>query len=378
MTEWSYTLEDKSKTVLCYMNSFSSTALTMPLNAPATLSGTIAHNSTDMDTVYQQLKVDDQTTLGNALFIRAVRDGTTRFWGVLNDLQVAFDDSGLASLTFTDIAGMQAGAHNYTVASDYKHWTTFYKKNPTWVSALNSLLSKGDPLVSLTVSGSPAGRVPNNESLANASGHAKLKGNVWKTAGNTVLESLQELSGFYSGIEWYTLPDATLRVGDGTNFSGLTNTLGTDKTSTVQFQYGANTKANIMTAQVSFQPPVNSLFYTDSKGIIKRSINGYSSTSVAAHGEYCTTRNWVSRTNQTDDDRAQSLLRTKWRHVADVVLEPSLAPSPWTDYFLGDQVSVRVQRDSLDMVTNPRISQIVVSTDEQGREVSHQVSFEVV
>jgi hypothetical protein len=82
--------------------------------------------------------------------------------------------------------------------------------------------------------------------------------------------------------------------------------------------------------------------------------------------------------NQTDDDRAAARLRTKWRHVVDVVTEPTLAPKPWSDYFLGDTVSVRVVRDSLDLLTNPRVNQIVVNTDEQNREISHAISFEVI
>jgi hypothetical protein len=69
-------------------------------------------------------------------------------------------------------------------------------------------------------SGNPTGRVPTNDTLANATGHKKLKGNVWKSSTTTVLEGLQELSGFATGIEWYTTPDATLTVG---------NTLGSDK-----------------------------------------------------------------------------------------------------------------------------------------------------
>ena len=360
MANWGYTLEDKNETVLPYLDSFQGMTLTMPLNGAASMTGTISHNSADMTALYSQIAT-------GAVFIRAARDGVTRFWGVLNDLQVSLDDSGTASLGFVDVAGLHSTVMNYTASGN--HWTPWYKKNPTWTAAIDSLLSKGSPLVSLTRSGSPSGRVPSNDTLANASGHAKLKGNVWKPQSSSVLESLQELAGFADGIEWYVTPKATLTVG---------KTLGSDKSTSVFLQYGPNTLANAQNATISYQPPANNLFFTNSKGVIKRTTGTYNAASVAAYGDYSNTFNFMARRNQSDEDRAAAMLRTKWKQVVDVTIDPASQYQPWVDYFLGDTVSVRVTRDSLNTTTNQRINRITVTTDDQGLETSHQLEFEVL
>jgi hypothetical protein len=360
MAEWGFTLEDKDKNVLAFLTTFQAMTLTMPLNGPATCSGTISHNSADMTALYSQLN-------SGAVFLRAVRNGTTRFWGVLNDLQVSLDDSATASVGFVDIAGLYATVANYVIGGG--KIKMFFKQNPLWTSTITDLLNAGSPLVRLTRSGSPTGRVPVNETVANATGHAKLKGKVWKPQSTTVLESLQELGGFASGIEWYVTPDATLTV---------YNTLGSNKASSVFFQYGQDTLANADSATVSYQPPANSLFWTDPKGVLHRSASGYSSSSVAAYGEYSSTYNSMARRDQSDDDRSAARLRTSWRKVIEITPDPVIAPQPWTDYFLGDTVSVRVKRDSLDLVTSQRINKITVGTDDQNRETVHQLEFEVI
>lgn len=361
MSTWGFTFENSLGVVLGYVESLSGMTLTMPLNGPAVLSGNLLHSSRDMELVYS-------TIASEALFIRAAKDGVTRFWGALNDCSVSLAEDGTAQVTFTDLAGLHASVANYSIGGG--RITPFYKRNsPTWTATIDSLLSKGDPLVRLTRYGSPTGRIPTNETRANATGHLKLKGNVWKAQSSTVLDSLQELSGYATGIEWYVTPDNSLKVG---------NTLGSDKSMSVWFQYGSLGLGNVMTVSKQFQPPVNSLFWADTKGVLHRSTTGYSASSITAFSEYSSTFNYMSRRNQSDDDRAAAHLRTKWRQVTSLVADPARAPQPWTDYFLGDTVSVRVQRDSLNSTKNLRVNEILITCNELGVEVSHQLSFEDV
>lgn len=361
MSGWGYTFENSLGVVLAYVESLSGMTLTMPLNGPAVLSGTLLHSSRDMEVLYSTIATE-------ALFLRAAKDGVTRFWGALNDASVSLAEDGQAQVTFTDLSGLHSSVANYVIGGN--KITPFYKRNsPTWTATIDSLLAQGNPLVRLTRSGSPTGRIPTNDTRANATGHLKLKGNVWKAQSSTVLDSLQELSGYATGVEWYVTPDDTLTVG---------NTLGTNKSGSVRFQYGSLGLGNVMTVSNQFQPPVNSLFWADTKGVLHRSATGYSLSSITAFSEYSTTFNYMSRRNQSDDDRAAAHLRTGWRQVTSLVADPTRAPQPWTDYFLGDTVSVRVQRDSLDSTKNLRVNEILISCNELGVETSHQLSFEVL
>jgi hypothetical protein len=348
VADYGVTFETSAKTVIAFGTTVSNLTLTMPLNAPATVSLNIGHESNEMTAIYSQLAV-------GGVFCRVARGSQTVFFGPLSDMQVTLDDAGVTQASFTDLAGAYAGVNQYkqTAISTFDHYWTI---NRAFTYVIDQLLAAGAPLIALTRSGSPSGSIPTRGGV-----------NQWMSSSDNVLDAIQELSGFANGIEWYVSPDNTFTVGD---------TLGTDKTTTVQFGYGRNTKGNVNGATVQYQPPRNNLYVAGSSGKITRST--YSSSSYLAYGEYCSTINYVPYTNQSDDDRAAARLRTKWRQVLDVTVEPTLAPVPLTDYFLGDTVSVNVQRDGLAIAATPRVNQIVINTDENLRETSHQITFEVL
>jgi hypothetical protein len=360
MNQWSYTLETASGSVLSYLNSLGGMTLTMPLNAPATLTADIAHNTSDMQALDTQLA-------SGAVILRAARNGVTRFVGTLSDMQVSFADDAKASLTFTDFAGAYASVSNYSISGG--RIKPYQKQSPaTWTGTIDQLLSYGSPIVPLTRSGAPTGRIPTPEIIQKAN-KQKTKVHVWKPSSTTVLETLQELSGFAPGIEWYVSPDALFVV---------QNVLGSDKSKSVLFQYGQGTLSNVLAVNAQYQPPQNDLFWTDAKSTIHRSRSGYNTSSIDSFGDYSVTYNQMTKSSQTDDYKVASRLRSKWRIVWDLVAEPTLAPQPWTDYFLGDTISVRVKRDAFDQSLKQRVNQITVTTDEGGNENAHQLTFEVI
>lgn len=363
MANWGFTLEDASGNVLSYLTGFADVSLSMPLNAPATLSGAVSHELADMTAIYAQVAT-------GAAFLRAARDGTTRFYGVLSDMQTNLEDGASTSLTFHDLAGVLAHVPNYTIGGG--RIKTYYKRTPAWTTVVDELLAKPSslsPIPQLTRSGSRTGHVPSNDVLESGSGKKKIKTNIWKPQATSVLETLQELSGFADGIEWY--------VENSTSFK-MAQTLGSDKSTSVQFQYGDNTLSNVQSATVQYQPPLNNFFWTDSKGTLHRSPSGYLTSSISSFGDYTTTFNSMARRNQSDDDRASSRARSSWRRVLEITAEPLTAPSPWTAYFLGDTVGVRVKRDGLSINSNLRINAIDVSFDESGVETAHKLAFEVL
>ena len=363
MTTWGFTLEDSTGLVLGYTNSLSNMTLTMPLNGPATLSASIAHNSTDQTVVYNQLGT-------GALFLRAARDGTTRFYGVLNDMQTSLGDTGETAMTFTDLSGVLASVSNYTISSG--RIKPYYKRTPTWTTVIDEMLAKPSslsPIARLTRSGTRSGHVPSNDVLESGSGKRIIKTNIWKPQSTSVLETLQELSGFADGIEWYVSPDNTFT---------MAQTLGSDVSDSVFFDYGRDTRGNVQSVDMQFQPPVNDLFWVDTSSNVHRSRSGYLTSSISTFGDYSTTYNSMARRNQSDEDRASSRARANWRFVTSLIAEPLKAPSPWTDYFLGDTVSVRIKKDALELQSGLRVNQLVITTDAQNAETSHELTFEVL
>ena len=70
------------------------------------------------------------------------------------------------------------------------------------------------------------------------------------------------------------------------------------------------------------------------------------------------------------------MLRADHRFLIELTADPTLAPVPRTDYFLGDIVNVNIQRDGLNVRGAYKVNRIRVLFDEHLQEQSHVVAFE--
>lgn len=346
MPTWTAVIEDKDRKVLSFCDSLAGGTLTLPLNAPSEFECALDLGGNDATQLLAQLAT-------GAVFLRLAEDGTTRFWGQLSDLQADIGEDGTLTARFTDLAGVYGNVITYQAGRTvkgvvyYAPYDTLGAKSHNTI--VDALLNLGNPIVRLSRSGS-----------VTATRNITFDG-------ISVLEALTQLSDFASGIDWYVTPDSTLTIA---------SSLGSDKTASVNFQYGASGLANVLSATVQYQPPRNRLFTVNDKGLINKRPDG---SGISSFGSYAAVlQNVPKRAQQSVEDQADQRVRTAWRHILELDVEPTTAPQPWADYYLGDTVSVSVTRGAYSYTGNQRVNQIQITLDENMIEVGHKLSFEVI
>lgn len=345
-SSWGATIEDKTKNVLSFCDSIAGGTLSLPLNAPSEFEAAFDLDGQDATALTTQLA-------SGAVFLRLMEDGTTRFWGQLSDLQADIGENGTLTARFTDLAGVYGNVITYQTGNSVKgvqyekaYSTSGAQSHNTIVDAL---LNLGNPIVRLTRSGS----VTATRSIV--------------FDGTSVLEALTQLSDFATGIDWYVTPDSTLTIG---------SSLGSNKSGSVMFQYGGAGFANTLAATVQYQPPRNRLFTINDKGLVNKRPDG---SGISSFGSYSAVLQGVpKRAQQSNEDQADQRIRTAWRHILELDVEPTTAPQPWTDYYLGDTVAVNVIRGAYSYSGNQRVNQIQITLDDSMIEVDHKLSFEVI
>jgi hypothetical protein len=345
---WGVTFENKDKDVLAYGSTVASGSLTRSLNAPAELSLDLAITGQDTKALFAQLEV-------GAVYARLAEGSTTRFFGVLNDAQVSLSDSATVSVTFMDLAQQYATSYYYRKSTGTKYFLWGYNGGGTQTSTVSALVTDysfvagSEVLLPLTLSGTASG----SRSIEPGQETSRL-------------EMLDGIAAVQGGIDWYVEPDQTLK---------LASSLGTDKSSTVSFQYGATTSANVTSANVQYLPPRNRILQSEENGFVK--VATKNDASVTAFGCYEVIVPRLERGVSSETDVADQVLRTGWRRTVDLELEATVAPRPWVDFDLGDTVGVRVVTDAFTINTSQRVNQIDLAFDEQFVEAGLSVSMEI-
>lgn len=141
----------------------------------------------------------------------------------------------------------------------------------------------------------------------------------------------------------------------------------------VLFGYGPETLANVQSARRQTKPPINRVRVLGQDGAVAEQED---LASIDRYGLYMVT---VSATDvvETDtlNDRARDALRPHPVRVIEFTPDPTLAPQPGTDYWLGDTVSFHARRGSFNDELQVRVNSIEISEDENGGE-THTLTIE--
>lgn len=340
MGYWGANIEDVNKSVLSFGSTLQGVTLSRELNAPATVTATMGVEGQDTIALLNQLN-------SGSVYLRLTEDGTTRFFGVLTDMQVQASDSPSVSVGFADLSIQYAGVYpSFKITSNIYLDQAWFTSDSSIVTGL--LGYNSNVLLPLTRSGSGSTT------------------RLFTPQGTSVLDALQNLAQLSNSIDWYVTPDQTFKIG---------NPVGSDVSDSVRFQYGPNTRANVQSATAQYLPPRNQIFTARDDVTIK--LTRQDSTSLSNYGAYAVLLQKLERGSATEDDIALERLRTKWRTLAEIVLEPTRCPRPWTDFNLGDTVGIDIVTPSLNLSKNQVVSKIEIALDDQLVEQSISVFSEV-
>ena len=166
---------------------------------------------------------------------------------------------------------------------------------------------------------------------------------------------------------------STSQVNQIANFS-LTASV-PDKSATVRFEYGPETLANCRKARRLTMPPRPAVLGIGADGLtvtqrdsVAQTVYGGSTMAAYSYPDETTTGGLGGR--------VAANIRNRPIPVVEITPDPDLAPDPWTDYFLGDKVTVTVSRGSLQVSTTPRVNALTIRVNEEGYEEEHVVAFD--
>lgn len=181
--------------------------------------------------------------------------------------------------------------------------------------------------------------------------------------GQNIGEAVSNLStGLLDGfdfVERFVEQGATLALFD------VFASLGSDRPE-VRFEYGADTLSNVRSVQRTTQPPVNVVYAAGANGLFSVRSDSASIARFGKWPQYVTLTDVIEQT--TLDDRAQALIRPNASRTVTFSPEPTLAPLPWDDYFLGDTVRFFARRAALSENVAVRVNAFTVVVDEDGNE----------
>lgn len=188
-----------------------------------------------------------------------------------------------------------------------------------------------------------------------------------------VLEAIQQLTEVQGGLDYEIVPTLDQGVDVLGEFDVFASQ-GQDKSSTVTFDFGPDTTGTLRAIRRAWQMPVNGARVLGKDGLVGEATD---SGSIAKYGGWAVLEQHTDVSEQaTLDDKATALLRPDPVEIVTFEPEPTIAPMPWTDYWLGDTVGVRSRYGSLDFERTARINGITVTIDTNGHEDTHELEFE--
>lgn len=339
---WTATIEDKDKKVLAFASTLRAVTLNRGLNRPAEVDATMDIEGLDTKALLDQYA-------SKAVYLRLAENGTTRFFGVLTDVQLQLDDQSNVSVRFADLAVQYATSYQFRTATGSVYVPKVHSSSHNTI--IDDVLNTTDVLLPLTRSGS----VTATRSL--------------DTQGLSRLETIDALASLYAGIDWFVTPDQTLKIGSG-------NSIGSDKSASVRFQFGGSGQANVQSATVQYLPPRNRIWFSGNNETLTLPRSG-DATSHSNYGIIASVVQQLDAGTESETDVADGQERKFPRRVVDFSLEPSTCPRPWTDFDLGDGVGFDLVTPATTITGRQYVTGITVSLDEQLVESEIVVSAEV-
>ena len=356
--------------------------ITFNLNAPSEVTVLMDHSGADAKAIYDILDHGYDGTRGTTPCLRVNHDGWDVFFGPMADMQAIIEEEGELSVRFVDWIGSMQDCFPTTYS--------FATSNSAMQVAIDTV-TQAESLGTADLSGTLLQVV-----YCNVIGTPPTTGSTVGPFGSTMsaLDVFQQCAAMASeGFEWYTAVDRSsvaikqyrpvvnMAYVDPSTHLGVGANLSDGVDGLVNFGYGNDigkgTPSNVNAVNVSVLPPLNTWLveqnednktsYLEDGGSPNYSVERY-----GVHGM----NGGAYATKTIADFIGGTMLRADHRFLIELTADPTLAPVPRTDYFLGDIVNVNIQRDGLNVRGAYKVNRIRVLFDEHLQEQSHVVAFE--
>ena len=328
----------------------------------------LEYNRSDVSKAIVQLDVDDERAISLISQVVSItprlycyRDGTLEFAGFLTSIEQVADNEAQMTATFED--GLALLRYRISGAN-----VEYYEQNSATiiagtgaVGAFTSLLSQAN---ASTATGLTAGTVT----------ATTVRIEELQFSREIILDRVLEISRMTGGPDLRVNPQA-----QGSTLATLdVGPIYTSTTPTAYFGYGPGTQVNVLSVAQQITPPQTRVL------VVGNDTEGQSTvTSDITTGEGGLGR-WEAVTQRSDlqestdcINTADAQVRAAWTQTVSFTPDPAIAPSPLSDYNVGDAVRVTINRGSLAADALIRINKLGVTIDNSGVETEHSIEGEV-
>jgi hypothetical protein len=339
MPAWSFLLADQSGNPVAELATGAGRSLTFTRNAYPEATVTLSHDDDAASKFFDALSTGIPT-------LRAYRDGVLRFHGELAPFTETLEEAATITLLFRGPFARLIG----------------YGQSRGLFTAASRIFTATDAgQIAKTLIDEATGSGVATTGTIEAS-KTRTRTYQYANVGEAVTNLTRVLDGF--DFEVTPIEYASGKIGQLNVYASQ----GSDRSTTVLFQHGPGTLANVREVTRQTEPPINGSRVLGTNG---RSAFKFDLASIAKYGY------WIVQETQSDvaeqatlDDKAQALLRPDPVKVVAFTPDPALAPLPWDDYWLGDTVSFYGRRGAFTEDVTARINKITVAIDDEGNEAA--------
>jgi hypothetical protein len=311
-------------------------------NRPSQVTFPLPHDMAEADQLY--------TALGSGLpQLRAYLDGDLKFSGRFAPLQESSDqDTSQATVTFkSPLAGLESRFRATEVT-----YTADDQGDIAWALIEDENTKGATGLIEGTIT-------------------ATVTRDRTYEAGKQILEALVQLSEVENGAAFWETPLDPITNGGALAEFNAGPRPGDDRSAFVKFEVGDGTLDNCISVQREIKLPVNKATVFGDAG------SSGSSSDAASQAKYGVWEATETRTDLTGSlsERASAMLVPEPVQIVTFEPDPAEAPRPWDEWWLGDTVGFKADRDALQISTTARPRAIEIVLDDQGNEAAWHVEW---
>ena len=335
----------------------------------------LEYQRSDVGKAIVQLDTDDERAV--ALIAQVVsitprlycyRDGVLEFAGFLTSIEQTADSEGQLTATFED--GLALLRYRVTEqGTGAGSGPEYYGQSSANIIASSSLLGTYRSLLSQannsTATGLVAGAVASD-------GTVNIEELV--IGREVILDRILEISRMTGGPDLRINPQpqgstlATLDVGS----------LFTATTPAAVFGYGPGTVVNVLSVAQQITPPRTRVTVVGADVEASSTVTSTITTAEGGLGRWESVESRSDIQSTTDcTNTADALVRAAWTQTINFTPDPAIAPSPLSDYNVGDPIRITVNRGSLAADATARVNKIAITIDSSGVESDHSIECEI-
>lgn len=328
----------------------------------------LEYQRSDVSKAIVQLDIEDERAISLIQQVVSItprlycyRDGTLEFAGFLTSIEQTADNEGQLTATFEDGLALL----RYRISGKDLE---YYNQNSANIIASSSLLGSYRSLLSQANFDAATGLVAGTVTATTVVVAELL------ISREVILDRVLEISRMTGGPDLRVNPQA-----QGSTLATLdVGPIYTGTTPTAFFGYGPGTQVNVLSVSQQITPPQTRVLVVGNEVEANSTATAAITTAEGALGRWEAVEQRSDLQSTTDClNTADALVRAAWTQTIGFKPDPAIAPSPLSDYNIGDPIQITVNRGSLAADATARVNKISITIDDSGVETDHSIECEV-